>query len=183
MPGELRIDFKNLDRSAAVEADIKHYADKLDEFCNRIIGCNVVVERPHSHHRNGRLYQVRIDLTLPGHELVVNRHSDQAHQHEDVHVAVRDSFNAMRRQVEEAVRKDHGHVKTHVEPARARVNQVFPLEDYGFLVTPDGREVYFHRNAVLNGGFEKIDIGSEVEFAETAGDRGPQASTVRVVKP
>lgn len=182
MAGELRIDFKNLDRSEAVEADIKRYADKLDEFCNKIISCHVVVERPHAHHRNGRLYHVRIDLTLPGHELVVNRHSDEAHEHEDVHVAVRDAFAAMRRQIEDAIRKDHRHVKTHAEPARARVNQIFPLEDYGFLVTPDGREIYFHRNSVLNGGFEKIDVGAEVEFTEGEGERGPQASMVRVVK-
>jgi cold shock CspA family protein len=55
------------------------------------------------------------------------------------------------------------------------------VEDYGFLETPDGREVYFHKNSVLHNGFEQLKVGTEVYYAEEQGEKGPQASTVRVV--
>ena len=181
MLSTLRIDFKNLDRSEAVEADVRRHAEKLSEFCDRIQSCQVVIDRPHVRHRQGKHYRVRIDLTLPGHELVVNRAPAEAHQHEDVHVAVRDAFDALRRQVEDAVRKDRHLVKQHTGPVYGHVNQLFPLEDYGFLLAGDGREVYFHRNSVLDDDWDRLDLGSEVRFTEEEGDRGPQAANVRAV--
>lgn len=181
MLNNLRINFKSLDRSEAVEADIRQHAEKLGEFCDHILSCQVVIERPHVHQRQGQLFQVRIDLTFPGHELVVNRAPEAAHQHEDVHVAVRDAFDAMRRQVEDAVRKNRHEVKQHEGPLYGHVSQLFPLEDYGFLVTPDGRDIYFHRNGVLDDDWDRLEIGSEVRFAEEEGDRGPQAANVRAV--
>lgn len=181
MLNTLRIDFKNLDRSDAVEADVRRHAEKLTEFCDRIQSCQVVIDRPHAHQRQGKLFRVRIDLTLPGHELVVNRAPDEAQQHEDVYVAVRDAFDALRRQLEDVVRKDRHQVKQHEGPDFGHVNQLFPLEEYGFLVARDGREIYFHRNSVLDDDWGRLDIGSEVRFTEEEGDRGPQAASVRAV--
>ena len=57
---------------------------------------------------------------------------------------------------------------------------MFPLEDYGFIKTHDGRRVYFHRNSVLDGRFDELDLESEVVFVEEMGNVGPQASTVRL---
>lgn len=181
MPTNLQIHFKNLDRSDAVEADVRRHAENLATFCGKIMSCRVVVERPHRHQRQGRLFHVRIDLTLPGHELIVNRSAEEARQHEDVHVAIRDAFDAIRRQVEDAVRTSHHQVKVHQGPAYGHINQIFPLEDYGFLVTPEGREIYFHRHSVLDEAFDQLNIGSEVRFTEEEGDRGPQASSLHLV--
>jgi len=58
---------------------------------------------------------------------------------------------------------------------------LFPKQDYGFLETPDGREIYFHRNSVLHPGFDRLEIGTEVRFVEELGQEGPQASTVAIV--
>jgi cold shock CspA family protein len=183
MSSGLQVHFQNLERSDAVEADVRRHAEKLSEFCDRILACQVTVDRPHVHQRQGQLFQVLIDVTLPGHELVVNRAPEQTHQHENVHVAIRDAFDAMRRRIEDTVRKDRHLVKRHEEPASGRVTQIFPTADYGFLVTPEGREVYFHRHSVLEEAFDQLDIGSEVRFSEEAGDRGPQASSLRMVGP
>jgi cold shock CspA family protein len=54
-------------------------------------------------------------------------------------------------------------------------------EGYGFLMTPDGRELYFHRHSVLHDDFERLAVGTEVRFEEEEGEKGPQASTVQVV--
>jgi cold shock CspA family protein len=73
-------------------------------------------------------------------------------------------------------------VKAHPPPNRARVLTLFPYEGYGFLQDDLGREIYFHRNSVLNGHFEKLAEGAEVRFVEEEGDEGPQASTVTLVR-
>ena len=82
----------------------------------------------------------------------------------------------MRRQLEDHIRRARQDVKTHVPPPRARVSRL--ENDFGMIETPDGRELYFHRHAVLNNAFPRLRVGSEVRFSEEAGDKGPQASTV-----
>ncbi len=172
----LQITLRDISPSEAVEGYIRERAAKLDVFYDRITSCRVVVEAPVRHHRKGGPFKVRIDLTVPGDELVVNRHTD-----EDIYVAIREAFDAARRRLEEYVRRQRGSVKTHEGAPQARVSKLFPQEGYGFLETPDGSEIYFHRNSVLDGGFDRLEIGTEVRFAEEEGDQGPQASTVTVI--
>ncbi|HVM84969.1 MAG TPA: HPF/RaiA family ribosome-associated protein [Candidatus Binatia bacterium] len=105
----LQISFRGMDISPATEALIRERAEKLDRFHDRITGCRVVVEAQHRHQRKGRIYHVRVDVTVPGHEIVVGREADQNHAHEDIKVAVRDAFDAMRRQLEDRARIDSGH--------------------------------------------------------------------------
>lgn len=176
----LQIAFHNMEHSDAVEAAVREKAAKLDEFCDRIMGCRVVVEAPHRHHRRGNQYQVRIDLTVPGEEIVVNREPAEHTEYRDLGVALRDAFDAARRQLEDYVRRRRGAVKAHAGAAHAKVARLFPEEGYGFLETADGREVYFHRHSVLDDAFDRLEVGTEVAFAEEEGKKGPQASTVAV---
>ena len=100
--------------------------------------------------------------------------------HKDVYVAIRDAFKAMRRQLQDYVHCLRHDVKTHHPAPHAKVSKLFPKEGYGFIETPDGREIYFHKNSVLNSSFEHLDIGNEVIFSEEAGDKGPHATSVRL---
>jgi cold shock CspA family protein/ribosome-associated translation inhibitor RaiA len=177
----LQISFRNMDPSETVEAAIREKAGKMDQRYDRIMSCRVMVEAPHKHHGKGKLYHVRIDVTLPGAELVVNREPDLHQAHLDVYVAVRDAFLAMQRQVEKYVDQQRGEVKTHEVSPHGRISQLFPDQGYGIIETIDGREVYFHEHSVLNLDFKKIKIGTEVRFSEEQGDQGPQASSVSVV--
>ena len=177
----LQITFRNLGQSDAIEADIRERAAKLEQFYNQIISCRVVVEASHKHHHKGNLYHVRIDLKVPNKEIVVSREPHQHQAHEDAYVAVRDAFDAARRQLEDYARLRRQEVKTHEVPAHGHVSQLFPEQHYGKIATPDGREIYFHRNSVLNSGFDSLEVGSEVRFDEEEGDLGPQATTVRLV--
>jgi len=108
----LQITIRDVEHSEALEAHIREKAKKLDEFFNHIMSCRVVVEVPHKHHNQGKRYNIRIDIGVAGSEIVVNR--DEA---EDVYVALRDGFDAAKRQVQEYARKIRGDVKTH-EPKR-----------------------------------------------------------------
>jgi ribosomal subunit interface protein len=182
MQTPLQITFRDLESSAAIEANIREKAAKLEQYYDQIMSCRVMVEAPHGHHHQGRLYQVRIDLGVPDGELVVSHehhHKDSAH--EDVYVAIRDAFDAMRRQLEDYARKRRGKVKQHAAPDAGHVISLHPGEDYGKLETPDGRVIYFHRHSVLKDAFDRLEIGSEVRFSEEAGEQGAQASSVTLV--
>ena len=176
----LQITFRNLEHSDAIEAKIREKATKLERYADNMTSCRVVVEAPHQHHHKGVIYKVNIDITLPGKEIVVNNHSDLNHAHEDVYVAMRDAFDAARRQLEDYLRKRRGDVKTHDVPPHGRIAQLFPGEDYGMLETIDNREIYFHRNSVLNGEFDKLEIGTSVHFSEEMGEKGPKASSIYI---
>ncbi len=179
----LQVNFRNMDPSPAVEAKIRERAAKLDRFADRIMSCHVVVEAPNRRGHKGKLYHVRIDMTVPGGEIVVNREAPENHAHEDIYVAVRDAFNAAARQLEDHARRQRGDVKSHETPLHGKVSRVFLAEDYGFITAADGREVYFHRNSVVEGSFDDLAEGSEVRLvvAENDGEKGPQASTVRPI--
>jgi ribosomal subunit interface protein len=179
----VQLSFRGIAHSDAVEASIRERAEKLEQFYDRITSCRVVVETPHAHHRKGRLYHVRIDLTVPGREIVVGRDPAAHHAHEDVHVAIRDAFDAARRQLQDHVRKDRGDVKSHEAPRHGRVSKLFVRDGYGIIETPDGREIYFHRNSVVDDAFDRLETGHEVRFVAVEGEseKGPQATTVHLI--
>ena len=115
----LQITFRNLDRSEAVEAKVRERVAELEHFYDRITGCHVTIEEPTRRQHKGNLYHVRVDLSVPGREIVVKRDPPEHHAHEDIYVAVRDCFDAVRRQLEDHVRRARGDVKTH-EPKPGR---------------------------------------------------------------
>ncbi|WP_051340536.1 HPF/RaiA family ribosome-associated protein [Azospirillum halopraeferens] len=99
----LQISFRNMHASDALAYKIRQKAAKLDRLCGRLTRCDVVVEAPHHDRRKGRLYHVRIDMTVPGGELVVR--GDQCNASENVHVAVRNAFDAARRRLDDWARR------------------------------------------------------------------------------
>lgn len=181
MQKPLQIAFRGFESSAAVEERVREEVAKLEEFHTNIIGCRVVLETDHRRRRKGKLYNVRIDLTVPGAELIISRDPERDRGHEDIYVAIRDSFDALQRRLQDEVRRIRGAVKVHEEPPHGRIHRLFPGDGYGFIESSDGREIYFHRNSVLDDSYDKLEPGTEVWFAEEAGERGPQASTVRIV--
>ena len=172
----LEISARDVRINGETEALIRDKALKLDRFYDQIIGCRVKVDVPHRSQRRGIMYNVRIDITVPGGELIVKREPD-----EDLHVAIVNSFETAQRRVKEYADRQRGEVKTHFEKPVARVLRIFTEQGYGFLMTHEGREVYFHKNAVLDGKFEVLNVGTEVTFIERSGDKGSQASSVSVV--
>jgi len=119
MEMQMKIAFRGMTKSSAVEAFIREWAAKLDGVYDRIGRCDVVVEAPHLRHRRGNQYRVRIVMTVPGGRLVVSRDPGPDEAHEDVYVAVRDSFHTARRQLEDHVRHHlRRDVKAALQPGR-----------------------------------------------------------------
>lgn len=181
MQQPVQIVWRGMDASPALEADIREKVDKLETFCDHIIGCHVVVEQLHRHKQRGNLFNVHVDVTVPGATLVAGRGHHRDHAHEDAYVAARDAFNAIKRQLEDFVRRERSATKSHDLPPHGRVVELFPNMDYGRLEASDGRLVYFHRNSIVNGEFDDLDIGVEVRYVEEKGDEGPQASSVTIL--
>jgi cold shock CspA family protein/ribosome-associated translation inhibitor RaiA len=180
MPVPVQVTFRHMEPAPAAEEQIRSRAAELEEFYPRIIACHVVLEADHRHHRQGNLFRVRIEITVPGRVLSVGRDPAAHHAHEDAHVAIRDAFDAVRRQLEDHIRRARGDEKTHAVPQIGRIKQIFPDRGYAFLVTETGEEVYVHRNSVVNDGFAKLRVGDQVryELSPDGGEKGPQASTV-----
>ena len=180
---EPHIVVKGVDSSDRVRARIAEEIAKLENYFPNITACRVVVSKPQNRHQQGDLFTASVQLTLvDGQEVNANRNPAKDHAHEDVYVAIRDTFNAARRQLKRRAQKLRHDVKHPVGPPEAVVGTLVAEEDYGFLETDDGREIYFHRNSVINDGYPKLAVGDRVIFAEALGDKGPQASTVRPLK-
>jgi ribosome-associated translation inhibitor RaiA len=153
MENPLKITFRNMPASPAIEDTIREKAAKLDSYYDRILGCHVVVEAPHRRHHKGKAYLVRIDLKVPRGELVINRARNrldaaklrdpesadtdlaESHQpskhaaHEDIYVAIRDAFDSAARKLQNHARKRRDKVKAHDVAAAARATKVFPEEE------------------------------------------------------
>ena len=177
----LQITVRNMKASETLESYIRERAAKLDEICETIISCRVVLEAPHKHKQKGRLYHVSIDVTLPKGTIAVNREPDLHQAHQDMHVVVRDAFNAVQRQLRAAVGRQKGHVKTHETAPQGQITYLLPMEDYGRILGADAADIYFHRNSVMNMDFDKLEEGMEVSYSDEEGDAGPQARWVRVI--
>ncbi|HTO84045.1 MAG TPA: HPF/RaiA family ribosome-associated protein [Methylomirabilota bacterium] len=176
----LQITFKDIDVTESIEASVRRHAARLDRFFDRITRCHVVVSASKLGRRKGRLYNVRIDISVPQHEIVVDRAPAPDHAYEEFEVAIREAFNAAARQLEDHARRVRGDVKAHAPPPHGRVKALFPDKGYGFIESADGLEIYFHRNSVANDAFPQLEIGSEVRYVaqEKESEAGPQASTV-----
>jgi len=109
----LQITWRDIPPSEAVEAAIREKAGKLEHFYDSIVSCHVVVEAPHAHHHKGKLYRLHIEIKVPGREIHVTRDPAQHQAHEDVYVAIRDAFDAARRQLQDHARLQRGDVKRH----------------------------------------------------------------------
>lgn len=175
----LQVVFRNMEASASVEAKIRERVGQLERIYSPIMSCRVAVEAHHKHHHRGNLYHARVDLKVADTEIVASREPDAHHAHEDVFVAVRDAFDAVRRRLEDYARHRRGTVKAHAVPPHGRVAELYP--DYGKIETADGRRIYFHRNSLVGADFDALDIGAEVRFVEETGELGPQASTVHAI--
>lgn len=111
----VQITFHGIDHSDAVEERIREKVGRLEALFDRLTSCKVVIESHHKNtsnlHHKGEPFHIRIDLTLPGGELVVKRDPKDSHVNEDVYVALRDAFQAMERQLKEFIARQRGDVK------------------------------------------------------------------------
>ena len=195
------ITFRGLKHSDALEAEIRSRIDKLETYYPSIIGCRVLIELLQRHHEAGNRYHVRIDLTVPGGEIVVaheaslralardtpsektTKATETDPERKHARVAIREAFDVARRRLQDFARRQRGTVKVTTRPPRGRISRLYTVDEYGYIEAPDGHEVYFQKKSVLRNAFGRLEVGSDVSFVEENGEKGPQASTVRLLHP
>jgi len=183
----VEIAFQHCEPSEEIRSEIARQVKRLERFSDRITSCHVAISGPQTRHRQGDLFKIDVRIAMPEHhDVIVTRTHGDAPEREHPLVAVREAFDAAVRQIEDLARETRDQVKDrqvkdHQAESHGRVTKFLAGEDCGFIETAEGREIYFHRNAVLGGAFDRLTIGSEVRFVEEKGVKGAQASTVRLV--
>jgi cold shock CspA family protein len=178
----VQVTFRDTEHSAAVESRARELAGQLDRYYSRITGCHIVIQGRPAHRHKGAPYSVRIDVVVPGKEIFVDSERDQRGEHTDVYVALRDAYDAMRRQLEDYARRQRGDVKRHEASQHAgEIIEIDANGGFGRIDSDDGRSIYFHRHSVRDTQFDKLAVGTRVRFEDEPGNDGPQAVAVRVL--
>lgn len=179
----LEIAFHNMDPSPAIEARVRQRVDKLERYYGRLTSFRAVIDAPHRHQRKGKHYEVRLEAHVPTAVFTIDREPGDDYAHADVHLAIRDAFDAMERKIKAWTETRGGRPEAHAEPLQGRISELRPDRDFGQIALTDGRLIYFHRNAVIDGRLEDLAPGDTVELAIDQDDspHGPHASMVRPI--
>lgn len=188
MPVPLDITFHNVDSSDWAEREIRARVADLESIFNRLTSCRVRVDQRASNVNDSIPPVVRIEMGIPGRkDLVVAHEPDrllQRYKSPDLHKAINEAFRVAERQLRDYKDrlKDHGAIIRH-ESAQQNLGQVIELNpdrDFGFLLTKEGGQLYFHRNSILSGDFDALKPKDAVYYVEDVGDTGPIATKVWV---
>jgi cold shock CspA family protein len=179
----VEVSYREVLKTRRIEQQIARGAVRLQRVCRHLTSLRIAVERPHRSRGGVNPYRVRIDVRVPpGHEVVVSRDAGREDVHTPLRAVLKDAFEMAERRLKGLVERQRGEVKTHPgQEASALVEKLFPAEGYGFLKDIEGREIYFHRNAVVNEDFDLLGVGAAVRFVAELGEKGPQATTVLLV--
>jgi ribosome-associated translation inhibitor RaiA/cold shock CspA family protein len=184
----LDIAFHNMDHSAWAEEEIRTRVADLESIYDRITFCRVRVDHRATNDNDTIPPVVRIEIGIPGRKDLVVAHEperlQQKFQHPDLRNAINEAFRIAERQLRDFKDK----LKDHKQEARhesghqnlGQVTEINPDRDFGFLLTKEGGQLYFHRNSLLTGDFDALQLREEVYYVEDVGDTGPIATKVRV---
>ena len=128
---------------------------------------------------------IRVPPAIAAGARVRRRRHRVAREHPAEPPRIREVGHRQQREVESTaakIREQRGDVKNHEKQLRGNIGALFQDQGYGFIVSPDGYDVYFHENSVVNKDFKKLAVGMDVTFSEEMGDKGPQASSVIVLR-
>jgi len=174
--------FHDVDRSAWVENYILERLQRLDKFAEGITSCRVSLAQEQASHHKGNRYSVMVEVRLPpNHDLAAKKAKIVRDMPTQLPALINLAFGAIERQLKKTAALRRGEDKRHDGQPHGIVEKLFE-EGYGFLrAVGDERQVYFHRNSVLHGDFERLAVGTEVRFTPQDGEQGPQASSVQIV--
>jgi len=176
-----QIEFDGVEASPELQAAIDQHIAELESHFGRVTAGRVVVRGPGHRHQTGGQYHVSVRLALPdGREVNIGRTPRRDERYSDLTFAVDNAFKRARRQLQDQARVMRGQTKQHENQPMGTVVRIDPSGEFGFLETADGLELYFNCNSVV-GGAPNIVEGTRVSYVEEMGEKGPRASTVKVL--
>jgi ribosome-associated translation inhibitor RaiA/cold shock CspA family protein len=188
MQAPIEIAFHNIEKADWAEDAIRDHVARLEQMFDRLTTCRVRVDQRANNSNNTIPPVVRIELSVPGHRDIVVAHEPDRLQRKfqapDLHNAINEAFRIAERRLGQF--KDQLRDRTAAgrhEAANEMLGQIVeitPVQDFGFLLTASGGLLYFHRNSVLTGDFDRLEVGDRIHYVEEMGDTGPIATKVRV---
>ena len=178
VPAEIA--FRNVEPTATLERAIEDGIASLEKVHPRLVSCRVMVEED-----NRGFPHVRLDIAVPGSELVVTREAQVDPQRRDIAQTVREAFDVARRQLRERRKRvavDGKRRDFAPEGRILRLIQDGPAGRTGYLLSGDGREVYFHEDALRDVSYDELEEGMEVTFVHASGRESGQASAVSLLE-
>jgi cold shock CspA family protein/ribosome-associated translation inhibitor RaiA len=173
--------FHDVDRSEWVENYIAERLGRLEKFADGITRCHVTLAQEVASHSKGNRYSVMVEVRLPpNQDLAAKKQKVVREMHTQLPALINQAFGAIETQLKKTAQLRRAEMKTHDSEARGLVASLSP-EGFGFIRSFDNQDVYFHRNSVLHGDFERLAVGTEVRFSPEEGEKGLQASTVQVI--
>ncbi|HWV53441.1 HPF/RaiA family ribosome-associated protein [Pseudorhodoplanes sp.] len=184
----LEIAFHNAEHSDWAENEIRNHVARLEDIYKRLTSCRVRVDQRANNAQQSIPPVVRIEIGLPGHKDIVVSHEPEhllrKYQRPDLHKAINEAFRIAERQLSAFKERMSNHTAGLNHEASneflGQIADILPERDHGFLMTKEGGMLYFHRNAVLVGSFDRLKRGDAVSYVEETGDTGPIATKVRV---
>lgn len=176
-----QIEFEGVRDTPELQASIDQHIGELESRFGRLTAGRVVVKGPGDRHQTGGQYLVSIRLALPdGREVNIGRTPKQDERYADLTFAIDNAFRRARRRLQDQARLMRGQIKQHENQPIGTVVRIDPSGEFGFLEGTDGQEVYFSCKSVLDGA-TNIAVGTRVSYVEEIGEKGPQASTVKIL--
>jgi cold shock CspA family protein/ribosome-associated translation inhibitor RaiA len=176
---ELKIETRNVELRKGWQTKIEEEKEKLIcHYANFILHLRVTIEAT-SHHKEGG-FEIKLIASVPNDTVVVTKKG------ESVRSSLVEAFDVLSLNLKEILRKKRkgqkGIEQTGNSDHYGIIRKISPLESYGFITSSDERDIYFHENALKNANIDDLVEGDSVFYGETVGDKGPQASWVRVSK-
>lgn len=181
----LELTFHHMNPQADLEALVRKMVDRLERFYNHINSCRVALERPENDDSQiGKRYRfrVRVEVGVPGDNIVVVRDERDLLPNQNIEAGVREAFHVAERRLKDWVDQLQPEERLKIEQPMGHIVMLNREEGYGFIQAADGHSVYFHENAVTSGDFEDLRQGQEVHFRELLADAGPRATQVKPYK-
>ncbi len=204
VPPEISI--KGFQMNNDIDVLLQKQFTRLERVCDYITSIRVAIEKEQGRHQLGNPYRIRLDVRIPpNHEIVVRRqtvlHEDRreitepeaepemvskkflsSRKDEPLPSAIRRTFDSARRQLERLVQIQRKEVKSHPQnQVMGFVEKIYRDDDYGFIRSLEGQQIYFHKNSSLHGEWERLQAGTGVRYVEEPGDKGLQATSMEIV--
>jgi ribosome-associated translation inhibitor RaiA/cold shock CspA family protein len=182
------IAFRNCEKVDWAEDQILNHIERLEEIYDRLITCRVRVDQRNDNTNHTIPPVVRIEISVPGHKDIVVAHEPDHLQRKFQAPDLKNAINEAFRIAEDRLARYKEQLTDRTAPGTheaanemlGQIAEITPAEDFGFLLTASGSLLYFHRNSLLSGNFDRLERGDEVYYVEGLGDTGPTATKVRV---
>src|SRR3954451_19996119 len=182
------IAFHNIEKVDWAEDQILDHIQRLEEIYERLITCRVRVDQRNDNSNHTIPPVVRIEISVPGHKDIVVAHEPDHLQRKFQAPDLKNAINEAFRIAEDRLARYKDQLTDRTAPATheaanemlGQVAEINPAGHFAFLLTASGSLLYFHRNSLLSGDFDRLKVGDELYYVEAVGDTGPIATKVRV---